>query len=331
MRAIVLHAPGGPEAFALAELPDPQPRPGELLLRVAGSSVNPIDLRLRSGLLPALLMPAPAILGIDGAGTVAAIGAGVRGFKVGDGVYGCVGGAGRQPGALAELVAVDHRLLARAPRKVPLAEAAVLPVAALTAWEMCARAGRLTGQTVLVTGAAGGVGHLVVQLARSRGARVVGIANGSERCDFVRRLGAEYCMDRSEPDLPARLAAIGSGSFGTVLDCVGGAEGLAFAFGQATVGGCVVTIQARATVDLAALHGKALSLHAIFVLLPLLSGDGEARARHGAILQEMAGLVDQGVLRPQIAERFPMDQVGAAHARLAAGGVAGKLALVTPW
>lgn len=173
MRVMELRAFGDPEGFMAAERPVPRPEAGQVLVRVAATSVNPIDTKIRAGAVPAIAPALPAILHVDVAGTVAAAGLGVTRFREGDVVYGFAGGVKDRQGALAEYVVVPEGDLAPAPRNLPLAEVAALPVVAATAWEaLFMRTVLAPGMRVLIHGGTGGVGHIALQLARRAGCRV---------------------------------------------------------------------------------------------------------------------------------------------------------------
>ncbi|MCM3882663.1 alcohol dehydrogenase catalytic domain-containing protein [Frankia sp. R82] len=173
------------------EVPRAEPGMGEVLVEVAASGVNPLDLKIRDGGAAHARVNVLAVLGIDLAGTVVAVGAGAGGFAVGDEVYGMAGGVGGLPGTLARQVVVDIDLLARKPARLTMVQAAALPLALVTAWEgLVDRAEVGPGQTVLVHGGAGGVGHIAVQLAVARGARVFAMGTGAS-LEVIRGLGAE--------------------------------------------------------------------------------------------------------------------------------------------
>ena len=158
MRAAILD--GAKQPFRLASIPRPIPARGEVLVRVAASGVNPLDTKIRAGVAAHARHPFPAILGIDLAGTVTAVGAEVTAFREGDEVFGMTGGVAGVQGSLAEYAAVDAALLARKPKNVGMREAAALPLIFITAWEgLVDRAGIRSGQNVLIHGGAGGVGH----------------------------------------------------------------------------------------------------------------------------------------------------------------------------
>ena len=162
---------GGP--FKEAEVTRDVLRPGEVLVRIAASGVNPLDTKIRTGKAEHAKQPLPAVLGLDMAGTVEEAGAGVTEFRPGDEVFGMVGGVGGRQGTLAEYVAADARLLAHKPKTLLMREAAVLPLSTITAWEgLVDRAQVHAGQKVLVHAGAGGVGHICVQIALAFGADV---------------------------------------------------------------------------------------------------------------------------------------------------------------
>ena len=326
MKAMILSAFGGaPDSFEAAEIADPAPGPGEVLVRIVAASINPVDTKIRKN--GGMAAPAiPATLGCDMAGLVVAVGAGVDGFAVGDRVYGCVGGVRGSAGTYAELVVADARLLAHAPESLSLQDAAALPLVAITAWEALDRLGVDEGTHLLVHGGAGGVGHVAIQLAKARGARVATTVSSSEKAEIVRGFGADEIIDYREEavaDYVKRLT--GGKGFDAVFDTTGGSD-IATSFVAAKLNGQVATIVASYSADLTPMHGKALTFHAIMMLVPLLHDIG--REAHGRILAEVANLVDAGRLRPLIdADKFDLDEVGRAHARLESGKALGKLVI----
>ncbi len=220
MRAAVLDGQHAP--FRIAEIPRPVAGPGEVLVRIEASGVNPLDLKIRAGAAGHARHPLPATLGMDLAGTVAIVGDGVEGFALGDEVYGLTGGVGGIQGSLAEYAAVDAALLAPKPSTLTMREAAALPLVFITAWEgLVDRAGVRAGQRVLVQGAAGGVGHIAVQIAHALGARVSAV-DAASKASFLQRLGATPIDrdERVEAYVDRQTEARG---FDIVYDCVGGA------------------------------------------------------------------------------------------------------------
>lgn len=191
-RALRIHAYGGVEVMRWDEVPMPQPAPGEVLVRVAAAGVNGLDWKIRDGLVKDVFqLPLPATLGLELAGEVVAVGDGVDGFVAGDRVFGALGGLG----AYASYVAAAASKLARTPAAIEDATAAAIPVASMTAWQALFETGQLRrGETVLIHGAAGGVGSYAVQFAKQAGVRVLATAQG-RNADLLRRLGADEVID----------------------------------------------------------------------------------------------------------------------------------------
>jgi len=325
MRAMLIRQTGSPAAFEEVALPRPEAKAGQVLVRVRATSVNPIDIKIRAGLVP-LIGDLPAILHGDMAGEVVTVGTGVSRFKEGDSVYGLIGGAAGIPGALAEYVAVDARLIALKPRSLTFTETAALPVAALTALEaVCQRAPQQLGARVLVHAGTGGVGHIALQLARSSGMRVATTISGPDKAAMARRLGADDVINYREETVADYVERITQGrGFDLVIDTVGG-DNLARSFAAARTGGNVICIAARGSHDLSQMHARGLSLHVVFKL-PLISG--QHRARIGEDLATLAGLADAGKFRPLLDEKvFAMNRVALAHERLESGKAMGKVVL----
>lgn len=321
MKALVLDTHNAP--FRVAELARPVPDAGQVLVRVHASAVNPLDVKIRAGAAAHARHPMPAILGIDLAGVVEQVGAAVGDFRIGDEVYGMTGGVGGIPGSLAEYAAVDARLLARKPANLSMREAAALPLVAITAWEgLVDRAHVASGQRVLVHAGAGGVGHAAVQLARALGGTVFATHRGKDAA-YIRSLGATPIDVRElSVDDYVRQHTAGSG-FDLVYDTVGGAV-LDASFAAVRCFGHVVSCLGWGSHALAPLSFKSASYSGVFTLLPLLTGEG--REHHGAILSEVARLVEAGKLIPRIDPRhFDLDSVAAAYDAIASGGTAGKL------
>jgi NADPH:quinone reductase-like Zn-dependent oxidoreductase len=178
MKAMTIETAGA--AMIPGDIPKPVAAAGQVLVRIHASGVNPLDAKIAAGKAAHARMPLPAVLGIDMAGVVEAVGPGVTAFAPGDAVFGMTGGVGGLQGSLAEYAAVDADLLAHAPRSISLREAAALPLAFITAWEgLVDRARVQAGQSVLVQGGAGGVGRMVIQLALARGAQVTATGRAS--------------------------------------------------------------------------------------------------------------------------------------------------------
>jgi NADPH:quinone reductase len=320
MKAAILETYGAP--FRISDIPMPAPGAGEVLVRIAASSVNPLDTKIHSGTAEHAHHPLPAILGIDLAGTVEAVGSAVTGFQPGDEVYGMVGGVGGLQGTLAEYAAVDANLLTLKPATLSMQEAAALPSVVITAWEgLVDRMAIGADQTVLVQGGAGGVGHVAVQLARAFRAEVFATGSAHSRA-VIERLGATF-IDRTEPVSDYVLRLTGGRGFDRVYDTVGGAA-LDASFQAVRRFGHVVSCLGWGTHALAPLSFKEATYSGVFTLSPLLSGEG--RRHHRDILEQARHLVEAGRLVPVLDERrFTLSNMCEAYRTVRAGAARGKL------
>lgn len=326
MRAIVATAPG--EALVLASRPVPALAPGQVLVRVVAAGLNPLDVKIRHGQAAHAQRPLPATLGIDVAGVVAALAPDVQGFTIGDHVFGMVGGVGDNGGTLAEYVAADARLLAVKPAALSWEEAAVLPLVTITAWEgLVDRARVKAGDTVLVHGGAGGVGHIAVQIAKAFGATVWATGTSAQRA-VIETLGAQAIDHEAEPVDAYVARATGGEGFDIVYDTVGGPVIDASFRAVRTYHGHVVSALGWGTHSLAPLSFRGATYSGVFTLLPLLTGRG--REHHGEILRAAAGLAARGLLRPMRSPHaFDLAQAEQAYARLASPQNVGKIAVTT--
>jgi NADPH:quinone reductase len=297
MQALVLTTHGSP--LQMSPVERPEAAPGQVLVRIKASGVNPLDMKIAKGQAAHARHPLPAVLGIDMAGVVEDVGAGVAGFKRGDEVYGMTGGVGGVQGSLAEFVAADGLLLARKPRNLAMPAAAAVPLVFITAWEgLVDRAHVSAGQKVLVHGGAGGVGHMAVQLAKAFGAEVYATGSAKDQA-YIEGLGAGF-IDYNSTSVDDYVAACTAGrGFDLIYDAVGGAV-LDASFNAVARFGHVVSALGWGTHALAPLSFRAASYSGVFTLLPLLTGEG--RAHHGEILREATkahrGRQDRAPSRP---------------------------------
>ncbi|MWG36892.1 zinc-binding dehydrogenase [Halomarina oriensis] len=324
--AYVIEEFGDPDVFTETTVEVPDPGPEEVRVSVVASSVNPVDYKIRRGDLPAFAPEFPATLHCDVSGVVDAVGEDVDRFEAGDEVYGMPGGAGRQ-GTLAEAVVGHADTFAHAPERIPLEDAAALPVVALTAWEMLTDKTSVdVGEEVLVYGASGGVGHVGVQVAKWLGANVTATGSTEENRALATDLGADATVDYTARDVADYVEEYASdGGFDTVFDPVGD-DHLETAFDAVRPFGSVVTTESSSTQDLSPMHQTSLELGVVLVILPVIQG--ERLARIGEELADVATLVDDGAITPHIDERFAFDEVSEAHRRAEAGEFVGKLLLV---
>ena len=327
MKAIVINDFGGPGVFQEMDLEKPEPGVGEVLIRVEGSSVNPVDTKIRSGVLAGISPPFPAVLHGDVSGVIESVGEGVSAFSVGDPIYACPGGFKHLPGALAEYIVADADLVGKRPVNLTSTEAGVLPLASITAWDaLFDRGGVREGMKVLVHAGCGGVGHIGLQLAKAAGAEVSTTVSTYEKAEIARDLGADHVALYKEQSVQDYIAEFTGGrGFDVVFDTVGGPN-LQNSFQAIRMNGMVVSIAARSVQDLTPLHTMGGTLSVTFMLLPIVTGQG--RVRHGEILAELTQLVESGKVRPLLdPEVFKIPDVGAAHTKLESGKALGKIAL----
>jgi NADPH2:quinone reductase len=321
MQAAVLDSPGA--AFRIAAIPRPHPKPGQVLVRIKASAVNPLDTKIRAGQAAHARQPLPAILGIDLAGVVEAVGDGVTAFRHGDEVFGTTGGVGGLQGSLAEYAAVDANLLAPKPANLAMRDAAAVPLIFITAWEgLVDRAAVHAAQKVLIHGGVGGVGHIAVQIARAFGAEVFATGSSASTA-LIEGLGAVPIDYRKMPVEDYVAQYTGGRGFDIVYDTVGGAT-LDASFNAVCRFGHVVSALGWGTHALAPLSFRAASYSGVFTLLPMLTGEG--RAHHGDILREATRLIEAGKVAPRIDPRhFKLASVGEAYRALENNDTAGKI------
>lgn len=324
MKAMVLNAYGPDAAFEVAEQPRPDAIDGHVVVRVKATSVNTVDTMIKSMGEDLPFAPArPAILGMDFAGIVEEVGAGVQAFKVGDEVYGCAGGLADLKGALAEYMLADAKLIAHKPQSLTMREAAALPLVGITAYEGLTRAGVSEGQKVLVQGGAGGVGNIAVQLVKAFGAEVYATGTGDAQLKVIEDLGATAIDFMTQPVEDYVSTYTGGAGFDVVFDTVGGAN-LTNSFEAAALNAQVSTTVSLLELDLSPVHFKGLTLHVVFMLIPMLHN--HHREVHGEILTKLAELVDAGALKPVLdPASFTLEQVGDAYAHLTGGQAIGKI------
>jgi NADPH:quinone reductase-like Zn-dependent oxidoreductase len=308
MRAVSQRAFGGSEVLEMIETDRPVPGPGEALVRVDAAGVNPADWKRRSGLVRRFGGP-PFTLGLDLSGTVKAVGESVTRFRPGDEVYAAV----LPPsGAYAEYVAVPEDWLAIAPPSLAPVHAAALPTAALTAWQPLVHIADVhSGQRVLIHAAAGGVGHLAVQIAKARGAYVIGTAR-EKKHRFLRELGADELIDYTTTDFTAAARNID-----VVLDPISGDYG-AGSLHTLTPGGVLLDIRGTGP-DRSAVREQAAARGLRYVEFGFTPS--------GTDLEDIAGLVERGALRVVVDQTLPLQDAARAHELSETGRVKGKIVL----
>ena len=324
MRAIVIDAPGGPEVLQWREVPTPEPERGEVRVRVRATAVNRADLLQRMGLYPAPPDAPQQIPGMEFAGEVDAVGAGVSAWKAGDRVFGLVGG-----GAYAEQLIAHADCLARMPDQLSFTDAAAIPEAFITAWDALIEQAHLrAGETVLIHAVGSGVGTAAVQIARALGARVVGTARTADKLARARALGLDdgVCVEGGS-FAPAVLRATGGRGADVVLDLVGGpylSEDLACVAPRARIMLVGLLAGARAELDLGRLlHQRVQLTGTVLRSRPL----EEKIAAVQQLGRHLVPLFERGLLRPVIDRTFPLADAAAAHTYVASNAAFGKVVL----
>jgi len=307
MRVITQHALGGPEVLEVAEVERPAPRANEILIRVHAAGVNPTDWKHRA--TGGFLGEPPFTLGWDVSGVVEAVGVGVARLAPGDEVFGMLSYPWGH-GSHAEYVTAPARAFVHKPAGIDHVQAGALPLVSLTAWQALMENAQVQpGQRVLIHAAAGGVGHVAVQIAKARGAYVIGTASAAKH-DFLRELGVDEAIDYRETDFSEAVKDVD-----VVLDMLGGETALK-SLRVLRPGGIVVSIVPMGKPDFYE-EAERLGVRAVRMLVDADRADMEA----------IAELVEAGKLRATVAATFPLADAAEAHALGATGRTAGKLVL----
>jgi putative PIG3 family NAD(P)H quinone oxidoreductase len=324
MRAVEIATPGGPDVLTLVERPDPTPAEGDVLIAVAAAGINRPDVLQRRGGYP----PPPGasdIPGLEVAGTIAAVGPGVRGWRAGDRVCALVAGGG-----YASLCAAPAPQCLPVPASLDMVSAAAIPETFFTVWTNVFDRGRLkAGESALFHGGSSGIGTTAIQLAAARGARVFATAGSEEKCRACEALGAERCINYKTEDFAAAVKHLTSGrGVDVILDMVGGGY-----FGQnmaaLAVDGRLVEIgfmggSASAQLDLGQVLRRRLTVTGSTLRPRTVAEKGEIAA---ALRREVWPLLEQGRVKPIVYKTFPLEQAAAAHRLMESSEHVGKIVL----
>ena len=321
MKALILNDFNTP--YQLQEIEKHVAGKGEVLVKIMASGINPLDLKIQAGQAAHAKAVLPAILGIDMAGIVEAVGEGVTGFKAGDEVYGMTGGIAGVQGSLAQYAAVDADLLALKPSNISMKEAAALPLIFITAWEgLVDRANVSKGKTVLIHGGAGGVGHVAVQIAKAFGAEVFATVNAKD-FDLIRSYGATPIDYNTPVEEYVKEYTQGEG-FDVILDTVGGAVLDASFKAAKQYTGHVASILGWGNHALAPLSFRGATYSGVFTLYPLISGQN--REQHGEILKKATEMAENKQLIPIVdPENYTLETIQAAYNNITNGKIKGKV------
>ncbi|KPG96608.1 MULTISPECIES: zinc-dependent alcohol dehydrogenase family protein [Pseudomonas] len=316
MKAMVLKSFGGPESFELCDVPKPVPQAGQVLVRVHATSINPLDYQVRRGDYPDLV-PLPAITGHDVSGVVEAVGPGVMAFAAGDEVW-YTPQIFDGPGSYAEYHVAAESIIGRKPPSLSHLEAASLTLVGGTAWEaLVGRAALQVGETILVHGGAGGVGHVAIQLAKAMGAKVFTTVREAN-AEFARSMGADVVIDYEKEDYVDVIMRETAGQgVDVVFDTIGGNTLSRSPDALAQLGRVVTIVDIAQPQNLVQAWGRNASYHFVFT-----------RQNRGK-LDELAALVARGQLRPHVGAVYALADLGLAHARLESpnNGIRGKIAI----
>ncbi|WP_439631930.1 zinc-dependent alcohol dehydrogenase family protein [Shinella sp.] len=316
MKAMTLNSFGGPESFKLSEVPKPIPQAGQVLVRVHATSINPLDYQVRRGDYRDFV-PLPAITGHDVSGVVEAVGPGVTTFSPGDEVW-YTPQIFDGPGSYAEYHVANENIVGRKPGALSHLEAASLSLVGGTAWEaLVARAALRVGESVLIHGGAGGVGHVAIQVAKAIGAKVFTTVR-EDNFEFARSVGADVVIDyRKEDYISAIMRETNGRGVDVVFDTLGGDTLSRSPDVLAQLGRVVTIVDIAQPQNLIEAWGKNASFHFVFT-----------RQNRGK-LDELSTLVERGQLRPHVGAVYALADIPLAHARLEtpSNSVRGKIAI----
>ena len=306
MKAVVIHSYGGPDVLKVEDVPRLVPKEDEILIRVIAASVNPVDVAIRKGYLAELTgNKFPLILGMDAAGVVEKTGAKITKVKVGDSVYAFFTLAGE--GGYGQFVTAKEDEVAPKPKAVTFAQAASVPAAGSTAWQVLVDEAKLgAGQTVLIHGGSGGVGHFAIQIAKACGAKVIATASTANQ-DFIKQMGADVAVDYTKEKFETVAKDVD-----VVLDMAGG-ETLKRSYDVVKKGGMIVTIVED-------VDQKALDAHGI-------RGVAFRSAPKASVLEALGRLIDAKKVTPVVTQTFPLSEIAKAQEQIATGHTLGKIVL----
>jgi len=306
MKAVVIHSYGGSEVLKVEDVPRLVPKEDEILIRVIAASVNPVDVAIRKGYLAELIgNKFPLILGMDASGIVEKTGAKITKFKDDDPVYAFFTLASE--GGYAEFVTAKENEVASKPKAVTYTQAAAVPAAGSTAWQVLVDVAKLgAGQTLLIHGGSGGVGHLAIQIAKALGAKVIATASTTNQ-DFIKKMGADVAVDYTKTKFEEVAKDVD-----VVLDMVGG-ETLKRSYGVVKRGGILISI--ADDVD-----QKELDAHGI-------RGVAFRCEPKASVLEDLAKLIDAKKIMPVVSQTFPLSEVAKAQAQIATSHTRGKIVL----
>lgn len=328
MRSMQIHNNDDSNELRVIDIEQPSIKSYQLLIRVKAAGINPIDTKILQApeRFPVTM---PATLGCDAAGTVEAVGSEVNNFQVGDEVYACQPGFNGRQGTFADYAAIDQTVVSHKPESIDFNTAAAIPLVLITAWEaLYHRAQIKQGNTVLIHGGAGGVGHVAIQLAKLAGAHVITTVSNSDKAAFVKALGADETILYTEQDfVEATLALTDRRGVDCVLDTVGGKLTEKSCNAIKLYGDLVSILSFPQGLNWGVARTKNLRLIQALMLSPIMLDDADAMARQGGILHQGAALIDAGKLKVALDRAFPLIQASDAFEYLTTKHPIGKIIL----
>jgi len=328
MQAIMMTAVGSPDVLELHNIEEPKISTAtQIKVRLKAAGVNPVDTKIRrNGLLFDTSLP--AVLGCDGAGEVVEIGNGVSQFKPGDKVWFCHGGLGREQGNYAEYTVIEQRWVSLMPRSSSFIEAAAMPLVLITAWGgLFDRGGLQSGQTVLIHAGAGGVGHVAIQLAKLKGARVITTVSSEQKAEFVKAMGADEAILYTQGGFVDAVNNLTGGKGADLVFDTVGAEVFKESISATAHFGRLVTLLDPGELNLAEARIRNLLIGFELMLTPMLRDLSEERDKHVEILKQCAEWVDNGLLKTHISKQLSLAEAAKAHQLIEAGHSTGKIVL----
>jgi len=328
MKAIVMTAVGDPDVLKLQDIPEPEIcLPTQLKIKLEAAGVNPVDTKIRhNGIFYDNALP--VVLGCDGAGVVIETGAEVSRFKTGDKVWFCHGGLGREQGNYAESTVIDERWVSRMPNSYSFIEAAASPLVLITAWGALFDRGNLqSGQTVLIHAGAGGVGHVAIQMAKIKGAKVITTVSSEQKAEFAESLGTDHVINYSREGFAEAVNRITAGKGADlVFDTVGPAV-FKESIPATAHFGRLITLLDPGQLNLGEARMRNLLIGFELMLTPMLRDLDEARDRHIEILNQCAAWAEQGLIKLHTGNKLPLESAVEAHQLIESGHTTGKIVL----
>ncbi len=329
MKAILMTAIGESSVLVEQEIAEPTLKTStEIKVKLHAAGVNPVDTKIRKGGLFYPNAELPAVLGCDGAGEIVEIGESVTNFKIGDKVWFCNGGLGREQGNYAEFTTIEQRWASLMPQSISFENAAAAPLVLITAWGALFERGNLqAGQTVLIHAGAGGVGHVAIQLAKIAGAKVITTVSSNEKADFVKSLGADEIIFYNQTDIANEVNRLTQNQGADLVFDTVGADVFKESIACTAHFGRIVTLLDASNLDLNEARMRNLLIGFELMLTPMLRDLDFERDKQIALLKKCANYIDAGKLKIHVSHVLPLAEAKIAHDLIEVGHTIGKLVL----